>query len=917
MEIFRFVQARPAREVPITIELMDTSQLGKWLKTNYWDNSKRVDVVEVSTQMKDLPTRLDQLVFADQMQKFLEATKKKAEDPAINGQWFQDTIQAIFGSTPAALLKDASFVTETGRISDSLLGSKLAGVRLIIPAPQLVDLFRAFHFIQLTSDAHPGLKTREYVMAVLDAAVVMPSSAVLFADTLVTESTDAKVRAKEVQVEAEMLDSLSARTDLLQAALKELDTAKPIDYQITRPPPPAPFTYLALTEAFVSSKNNIRQAAAMLALDPTMTTTPDLSDKFLGALLDNIARIRTVKPDDSRLVRVGSQWIRAQDMKPAPWKGGSSMTDTVRAARPVGIADLLIVKQKIMGYQAGEIAHIENCMAGETRRRNHERTDRLEIDNFTEVETSKQEERDLQSTDKAELKQEAEQIVKSDNSIQAGVSLSASYGPVTLSTNLSSSSSTAEQDAKRQANTFSKEVVSRAVSRTIERTLVRRTEKKLFQVIETNLHEFAAKDKSSTGIYQWVNKVYEAQVYNYGRRMLYEIVVPEPGAFFKQSLTGAKAEGATLVKPKPIDFLPGKLDDGNWYDYAAHYQLGTATPPPKQYVTAVKVFSKAGIGVGTGFPDAAEIDILDGFTALSARVRFTGTTYGGTNPVADVYVGTSMTTFTGPPAEVLLYLDGQINKIGAGYDALNFSSFSISIEVTCKRTDRALRQWQTKLFGELVTAYNSMLSQFETELDRQRQREESQPYGRNPLSDERIVRGELRKSALTLIRRDNFTGFEAVLDDPISGGPYPDMTKADNITRTVLFFEQAFEWEQMTYRFYDYFWGRKTQWMKDLLLEDKNDQFRSFLSAGSARVVLPVRPGFEKLVANYFETGVIANEDDLPNLTSPEYLPILAEIKEELEAPGTEKSYGDPWSVTVPTTLVILQSAVAQLPSFS
>ncbi len=917
MEIFKFMQARPAQEVSLKIELSAASPLGIWLTDNFWDKKLRVNPDKVLEKtLADKAMQLDQLVFGVRMQKFFEAIEKKAEDPAISVKWFEDTIEATLGSKVGGLAVDADFLKDEQQISDILLAAKLTNVRPTIPTEKLVTLIRAFHFVRLAADSHLGLKTREYVKAVINASVVMPSTAQLFADALVTVSAHAKARAEELRGEAAKLDSLRARANLFQAAIKDLDTAKPTDYQITRPPPPASFTYMALTAAFVASKSNIRQAAAELVLDLETTSAPDLSDKFLGALQDDMAGIRILEPDDSLLVRVGSQWLRAQDLKPTPQIDSSSTTDTMRAARPVGIADLLVVKQKIKKYEAGEVAHIENCMAGETRRRNHERTDRLEIDTFTEVETSKEEERDLQSTDKAELKQEAEQIVKSDNSVQAGMSLSASYGPVTLSTNLSSSSSTAEQDAKRQANTFSKEVVSRAVSRTMERTLVRRTEKKLFQIVETNLHEFSAKDKSATGIYQWVNKIYEAQVYNYGRRMLYEIVVPEPSAFFKQSLSGAKAEGATLVKPKPITFIPGDLNDANWYEKAAEYQIGTATPPPKQYVTAVKVYSKAGVGPNTGVPDAADIDVPEGFIALSARVRLAGSYYTGTNPSADVTVGTSLTRFTTATAEVTVYLDGQIGKIGTGFFALNFSAFTISIEVTCFRTDRALRQWQTKLFGELVTAYNSMLSVFNAELDRQRQQDEARPYGRNPLSDERIVRGELRKSALTLIRRDNFTGFDAVLDDPISGGPYPDMTKADNIARTVLFFEQAFEWEQMTYRFYEYFWGRKSQWKTDILLEDKNDQFRAFLSAGSARLVLSVRPGFEKLVANYFETGIIANAGDVPELSSPEYLPILNEIKEELNAPGTEKAYGDPWSVTVPTTLVILQNAAGQLPSF-
>ena len=47
---------------------------------------------------------------------------------------------------------------------------------------------------------------------------------------------------------------------------------------------------------------------------------------------------------------------------------------------------------------------------------------------------------------------------------------------------------------------------------------------------------------------------------------------------------------------------------------------------------------------------------------------------------------------------------------------------------------------------------------------------------------------------------------------------------------------------------------------------------------------------------------------DLPDVTSEYYLPILEEVKEQLGAPGNEVPRGEPWNVTVPTSLVILRA---------
>src|SRR5438270_6601581 len=69
------------------------------------------------------------------------------------------------------------------------------------------------------------------------------------------------------------------------------------------------------------------------------------------------------------------------------------------------------------------------------------------------------------------------------------------------------------------------------------------------------------------------------------------------------------------------------------------------------------------------------------------------------------------------------------------------------------------------------------------------------------------------------------------------------------IGRQIQFVEQAFEWPQMTYRLYPYYWKPSASWRNAMLLDDPDPTFAEFLRAGSARVVVPVRPGFELAVS--------------------------------------------------------------------
>src|SRR5215475_5075383 len=87
----------------------------------------------------------------------------------------------------------------------------------------------------------------------------------------------------------------------------------------------------------------------------------------------------------------------------------------------------------------------------------------------------------------------------------------------------------------------------------------------------------------------------------------------------------------------------------------------------------------------------------------------------------------------------------------------------------------------------------------------------------------------------------------------------------------------------------------------------RDRQFADFLRAGAARVVFPVRPGFEAAVVHYLETSEIWNGGPPPEISNSLYVPIIKEIRESTGAMGSEIAVGDPWLVHLPTTLVRLR----------
>ena len=78
------------------------------------------------------------------------------------------------------------------------------------------------------------------------------------------------------------------------------------------------------------------------------------------------------------------------------------------------------------------------------------------------------------------------------------------------------------------------------------------------------------------------------------------------------------------------------------------------------------------------------------------------------------------------------------------------------------------------------------------------------------------------------------------------------------------------------------------------LLRNDDPLFKQLLAAGSAWVVVPVRPGFEALMDYFLLTGQIWGGGSLPSITDSTYLSIAQEVRDSSGARGDEQPVGDP-----------------------
>jgi hypothetical protein len=118
-----------------------------------------------------------------------------------------------------------------------------------------------------------------------------------------------------------------------------------------------------------------------------------------------------------------------------------------------GVADLLVVKQKLKSYNAADVAHIENVLKGESKNREHTTTSRTESTTLTQTQSTTTDEHELASTSRFEMSKESSTTIKEDQSLKAGLQVSAKYGPfVEVSASVEGAVSRSKEEVNKAAS---------------------------------------------------------------------------------------------------------------------------------------------------------------------------------------------------------------------------------------------------------------------------------------------------------------------------------------------------------------------------------------------------------------------------------------------------------------------------------
>ncbi len=604
----------------------------------------------------------------------------------------------------------------------------------------------------------------------------------------------------------------------------------------------------------------------------------------------------------------------------------------------LGIADYRRVEQEVCCYKPGEVSHIENILAREYKERHtrnltstettFEETSEVEIENQT----------DTASTQRNELQSEVAKVLGEENSRSYGASTGSSGkfmgAEIKADAYADFASSNSSSDSNSTAKTYAEEVVHNALERVVQKTSEKRTSKILKEYEENNRHGFDNREGNEhvTGVYRWVDKIYVNRLINYGKRLMFEFMIPEPARFFKKAIIKQVEEADSVITlEEPIH--PASLDDPiknasdideyNYQTLASIYDTQIDAPKNKE-TTAVGAYSLS--------PDQKEfsqayndIYIPEGYESEEA----TGTVtfdWKAKPPINDGGARINITvagdqfnktgleggrdTFT--KNNLVFDFDGKLAQtVPVSISGNKIYTLNVSISALCKLKDEVFEQWQNEAYDALIRAYEEKLAAFNEAQDEAIGDSNNPDKVKvNPRFNRTTEMREMQRVCIEMLTKPFDINMGKNFYNTIvcnNGTKIPQVRQNKNLedyASHVKFFEQAFDWEIMSYIFYPYYWAHKCKWVELFQSQDSSDPlFKAFLQSGMARVIVPVRLGFEDAVTYYTETGDIWNGGGLVIDTDNDLYLSIAEEMQEVDGVVEEE-----WTTTVPSTLTVVQN---------
>jgi hypothetical protein len=407
-------------------------------------------------------------------------------------------------------------------------------------------------------------------------------------------------------------------------------------------------------------------------------------------------------------------------------------------------------------------------------------------------------------------------------------------------------------------------------------------------------------------------------LYRYGLRLTYDIAIPEPGAAMRKVYAQISDLASKLSKSFEFHVPHSEIKDEIFTannETQAHYLVlaetyGAQVPPPPAPHSPIFIHLNPPNTPEKGVVilDLPPLSIPDGYwiTKLLLSYHFetpTGDKKGILSVLWTAHTSGPQPQIDSPPVDLTAFFNHQEGQLVLTCRLENLTNISISATAELGPTDASVTRWRSDVWNALYNAAQTQYYATQQTYQNDLSALQDKITGVDTLTLRREENEEIMKGVLRWLLGPSFDFMPAKVRDIFaSQAPAPthpgnmdlehgttfDSEIGDGLNVTaagwypmfmyeemVKFINEAIEWENVLYFLYSYFWDVPQAWPFIRQIKHPDSTRQAFLRAGSARVVLTVRKGWEMAWVRFVEAGGFG----ATLLPGHPYMSIAAEIQ--------------------------------------
>jgi hypothetical protein len=496
-------------------------------------------------------------------------------------------------------------------------------------------------------------------------------------------------------------------------------------------------------------------------------------------------------------------------------------------------------------------------------------------------------------TEKSELAQATTSESKRNQQLGVGATLAGSYGFVTFSTTTNFSSAVEASQSRKDSRTQAVEVTQKASSRVRKErkvTIQSKTTTGSQETTTRSIHNASETDGMRIDYYSMMRR-WRVRLLQYGLRQTYDVAIPSPGATLRKPFESIANLTALIEAPFTFDVKVAAIRRDTYRDLATTWAANVPEPPPPSFAARFGG-PVPGLDHGTGWHfNVVDVEVPENTEITHVQLdAFLGNVnnddpehrsfwifgYGpprrdsSGNPTMDAMGENGRAAFGEDLTVGANFLTGSRTKQSIQYFIQFIDAGSVSFVITFEPTPEAVSRWQFAVWQALKDAAADAHYAKVQMYTAQRDVVAASISAIDSLTLRREERDEIMRGVLHWLLGPAFEFMPdeiAALFDDGKGGSIISLTGNDlkisdvqwnqvfRYEEMIKFLHQAIEWENLLYFVYPYFWDVPKDWDFIRTIEHPDLERQQFVRAGSARVVLTVRPGFEESFAQFVDRG--------------------------------------------------------------